>query len=387
MTIPSHTKNFMSAVVDPFGASQPARVPDLETCNSICFRDASETLSPLSPYEGDIYGLLIWVEAGYTIWDVNASEAQVEQSQYRLGMCGIDANGNIVLDTSGEFITVRTQNISTILGLTAPTGAYSLASSMVQSYRIFSIGLRVLPAIEIVTDSSIPYISYLISGQITMNEINNAQITGNIDMRTLLKNSPGSEVYSNNQGTTNRYDPFQDAAALEMKNLRLVWTASHDRSDVRFPTVLVTFSQPIATGETLPLIIHTQWWMEAVLKQPTPIYGSDSPVDPNFSTVRALMSKSEQIYPLITKGHSFASFASKVNQFHQLAKRIMKTSSSIFRTVQPLFRRRRPQRPRKRRAKTSKGEKPQRTRVRRSRRGIIGLGSQPNVSKPKRVRN
>jgi hypothetical protein len=346
--------DFLEALVDPFGADQPARVPDIERLNSVCFRDALEIAAPTNTFDGtSINGVVLFISYGYTQMQNQFCGSSVGQSLYHFGIAGIDANGNPVLNT-GLYDAAVSMNYTNIVGIGAD-GTFNFDDSLAQSMRLVAAGLRILPAIEVVTDTTVPYNSYYISGQLTGTELFEWFNASGYDIRTLLKNSPYSEVYGNNDGTCNRYDPIQKDGLFETRSLINVRTAPHSRDDVRMPCVVIQFSEPINSTEALPFIVHVQWWLECTLRQPTPIYASPSPVDPNFEHVLSVLSQSDDIYPIVTKGHSFGTFSQRFPAFLRNASDIMRTSASFLRSserfITGISTRRRKKRAKKRKRK------------------------------------
>jgi hypothetical protein len=335
---PPHTRDFINAVVNPFSADQPARVPDIERLQSVCFRDATELSATTNPFDGDISGLLIWISIGHNTMRQTYAPSAFSDQIYHIGYCGISDSGDPVFTVDGDYLAYESMNYNTITGAGASTtGDPIIGDALSQAFRFVSMGLRVLPAIEVVTDTSIPYVSYFISGQLTPYELGQWG-ADQTDIRATLKNSPYSEVYGNNEGTCNRYDPVQKANMFETLSLTKWNGAAYATDDYRTPTVACMFSQSIAANELVPVITHAQFWLECVLKQPTPIYASPSPVDPNFSKVISILSQSDDVFPLVSKGHSFVSFANKLPQFIRQSNEILRLGSSIFNEVRPVMR-------------------------------------------------
>jgi hypothetical protein len=264
------------------------------------------------------------------------------ESIYHLGFVGLDGNGQPVFPATapytGAYPSFLGQNYNAIFGV-GGNGQYNLNQSLCQAFRMTSYALRILPAIETVTDTTQPYVSFYTAGSLSANVLEQWMNGNSIDIRTTLKNSFGSEVYGNNEGATVRLDPTQVKDFYEMMPLQR-WGSDNYRQDyLKIPVIAMTFSEAIDFGETLPFITHCQWWMEAQLMLPTPIYASPSPVDPDFDKVLAMLSTCRDIYPIVTKGHSFPTFISQLPAFLRAANRILRLSSSIVHTGARSFRR------------------------------------------------
>lgn len=334
MTLKPETRAFINAVVSPFEADLPARVPDLESLQSVCFRDAVE-ITPINNFWDGvspgvaINGVLLFSSYGWTQMKNTFCDGTSDNSVYHSGMIGFDTNGNpLFLNTTNFYFSFLTQNYDVIFG-NGGGGLPVAGTALVQAHRVISHGLRVLPAIEMVTDTTIPYVSYYISGQPTATELQQWMNGSLVDIRTLVKNSPYADVFGNSDGTCNRYDPAQKNNLFQTIQLDNWANQAMRKDDVRMPAIAIQFSQPIAFNDALPIIIHSQWWLECELRQPTPIATSPSPVDPAFDHVMYVLSTSDEIYPIVTKGHSFKTFSSRLNSFLKQANETLYSSSSL----------------------------------------------------------
>jgi hypothetical protein len=270
-----------------------------------------------------VQGALVWLSYGSTVVDDHGDQPGLI---YKLNIGFFNDNGSLISTTQ----TVPMNNYKQIFGNEV---SYDIDGSLITSCRVFSMGLRCLPAVEQVTDTSLPYVAYFIGGQLSAYDIEQCFDNSNIDVRTIIKNSFCAEVYGNNQGCTVRYDPVQIDQLLDMLPLQSIMGNAYDRSNIRFPAIALYFSQSLANGANLPFIIHTQLWMEAVLKQPTPLYGAMSPTDPCFASVKSTLSSAYNIYPLVTKGHTFDSFQSQMGRFLEHSRGLFRAGSNLVRAV------------------------------------------------------
>lgn len=328
------TRDFINAVVNPFSADQPARVPDFESLQSVCFRDQAEIATPGAGFDTPnpgqvISGVVFFTSYGWTQMKNTFCDPTADESVYHVGMIGFDAVGGPLFVTATTFYeSFLSQNYDTIFG-NLGGGLPNSGGALVQAHRVVANGLRILPAIEMVTDTTIPYVSYYTSGQNTATELQLWMNGSGVDIRTLVKNSPHAEVYGNSEGTSNRYDPAQKSGLFEVIQLNNWGNDAKRKDDIRMPTVAIQFSQAITIGDPMPIICHIQWWLECELRQPTPIATSPSPVDAAFDSVMIMLSSSDDIYPVVTKGHSFKNFARGLPRFARLAGEIMTNSSLV----------------------------------------------------------
>lgn len=138
----------------------------------------------------------------------------------------------------------------------------------------------------------------------------------------LLRQSHGSMQFSNNEGATVRYNPFQHEDQLKYISTNTWAWESFDieqqpyytYDDIQFPAIVVTLTGVVAAGEQLPFKIAANWWFEGQLLQPSPIYSDTSPCDPNWYQIRAIASDTNT-FPCVTSGHSFLSFAAHMSNF------------------------------------------------------------------------
>jgi hypothetical protein len=377
MSFHKNTENYLNAVVNPFDADEPCQVPDLSTESSICLRDNGETSGLTYTDATEIYGICCFLFYGYSGFK-NAYAGQDQNGQdavntvYGVGYFFIDATGVVILPqaTNTEYGVWTPNNYQTIMGSAANVNTNN---SLVTSIRPMAAGLRMLPTIEQVTDSSKTYISYVIGGQISPAELSSA-ITNSYDVRTMLKNTPDSEIYGNNAGVCTRYDPFQNTDQLTYPTLPRLIDDSWGRDPIRMPCFVAQFSQGVSTtNPQVPVIVHQQWWFEGVLKSPTPIYSVRPPIDPAFDQVKAAVTQSN-VYPLVTKGHSFDAFLDNVDLFLRHARRIQREGSKIYRSSRNIARRFRTNPNKRKKRKKRKKRQPR-----------LGVG--PRIRPPRKVGN
>jgi hypothetical protein len=280
--------------------------------------------------------VLVYLSYGYTNLSANVANPDYTEAAYSLNYLTFDDSGIL----NPVVFRILPNNYQQIFGTITPNdtqGPWDADLSLINSLRVFSMGLRVLPTIEQVTNTDSTYVSYYIGGQLSSYEIDRC-INNNSDIKTIIKNSNDSATYGNNDGATVRYDPFQVENQLAMTPLSALHNVANDKSNLRLPCVLMLFSAFIEPTDSFPFIVHTQWWMEAILEQPTPIYSSPSPIDPHFESLKAAFSTSGHLYPLVTKGHTLRSFRLSLNAFMSHANSLFKSGSNLFQSAVRTYR-------------------------------------------------
>jgi hypothetical protein len=373
--------DYIQAVVDPFGATQPAVIPDSMNDLSLCLRDNYEASTSINNFTADVHGVLIWIAYGYST--LQYDYASINGLVWTVNVLGLDENNYPVLNASGKYISSSGLNYSVISGSVT---SVDITTSLISRIRPISAGLRVLPVIEAVTDPSQNFMSYIIGGQLAPADMFTAIDNGAVNLETLVKNSKGAKIFANNRGCTVRADPFQAEFQMDMFMLEQAYSSTIRWDAVRVPVILAKFNQPIATTEAMPFIVNAQWWFECGLKQPTPIYSDDSPCDPCFEQIKSILSFPCEDHPYVVSGHSFKKFNPGSPAFLKTLAFALKMSSKIpgisFSGAEQLL------------LDTSRGLRyvaKRRKQSRRNRRrqkqtpGLSGTRRPPNV--PKKVRN
>jgi hypothetical protein len=320
MNLSRTTLAFVKAVANPIMADEPAQVPDLEQADTICMTDYNETSRPVNNTGAGQSGLLVWLRVHESPFYTNnvASGASIYSYCYAF----LDSNGLMIPNSvTGKFEEVAPANLATIQG----GGGITPNNALVTGLRLFSMGIRVLPTVEFVTDTTVTYIIRAIGGQVSMQELGSAY-TNALNVETIIRNSACAETYANNEGCCSRYNPFQNEQQLRIQSLEDCLNTAQSFTFHKMPAILLRFSGTIAAGGSAPVIIHARYWIEGVLKKPTPIYSEQSPTDINYPTIRAAMSGCHPEFPLVTSGHSFPAIASML---FRLSKVVYRVSSGI----------------------------------------------------------
>jgi hypothetical protein len=300
-------RDFLTCVMDPLFANSPAHVPDEACERSICLVDSFQRPVTTNNLAADCHGIIM----GIYYWRTGLLDTYggVPDSCYGIWYAFIDSAGTIGLPSTGgtKLTTLGGVNKAAIIGSAT---SYDEDQALVQSLRMFAAGLRVLPVVETVTDTTQIHVSYYIGAQVSSQEILRC-ISNGTDIETIMRSSPSSAVYGNNEGVTVRYNPFQTKEQLSVRELdSLAATEIYSNFDLlRMPTVMAMFSSGVAQDEQLPVRLSVQYWFEGQLQQPTPIYSTVSHSSPMYNEVQRLISNHREEFPLTTKGHSFSAAA------------------------------------------------------------------------------
>jgi hypothetical protein len=319
-TISKSTLDYLNQVVNPIDVEKPAQVPDLSQLNSICAK-AQTDITLVNTLATPLTGILLFLRHGYSdLWfnHIDLATANSDAIGY------FYVNGGVLQDTGTpfKFSEIDFDNTLTILSLAA-------------GYRTTACGMRVLPTVETVTDTSLPYISYVIGGQLTPYELESAFNTG-AQIEPIIRQSPCSKTYGNNSGMCARYDPFQTDKQLFLLPTDFGLDPTYRTDAVRVPCIYMKFSQQIAAAAEFPFIFHSTIWSEITLKLPTPLYSHPSPIDYNWEQIRAIMSTCSEEYPMVVQGHSFSALLAGAPAFISLIKNAISAGSNLFQTVRSI---------------------------------------------------
>lgn len=333
---------FLNAVMDPFKSIDAARVPDFQKQSSICMRDYVDNYIPVAPanLEGtdSIDGMLLLWDWGWDSTIASKTTPPFYRLQYYFSIQGVY---NDLYEG-----TITTINADTILpndgsGSFTPS---SNPSGLAQGVRIFAGGIKVLPVIETITSSDTLAVRNYWGGYMTPQDWS-SWTTGSYNLSEIVRNSRNVQEYPNAEGVTVRYDPFQYEEQLEFtygRNFSLTVEdqeatklGPHNTDGCYFPFVYINFTDGLGIadiGQPFPIKIFASFWMESILKSPSPIYSMKSPVDLNFDRIRALAGDTDR-FPPVTKGHSFADFLS---QAHKFVKEFVSVAHELAPVVKPV---------------------------------------------------
>jgi hypothetical protein len=324
---------FFDAVINPFGAELPAQVPDAYHHLTMCLIDWIDLMSvSLSiPSGGSPAGgvAFMFVAGGNDLTEVSTLAAQT----YGIVVMPLNEDGGIMTNSGGTQITMLVPTNYQVINGTG--NGQSMVNALVDSFRIFSTGIRLWPTIEIITDSETRAVASYYAGLITPNTVRKA-FNDESNFYDVMRQSYYVEMYQNSQGCTVRMDPFDEKRFLDMKTL-YNWSnmTSFDTSNIAFPIVAAQFtSADYEDGSVLPVRFMSQHWLEGQLVQPTPLLPTPSCNDLNFWTLAQTITDNPKDFPIVVEGHSFPSIVTKTKKFLPLIDKALK-DSSLYRTVRP----------------------------------------------------
>lgn len=174
------TQMFIDAVLNPFHAKNSARVPDLCSTQTICMRDYTDAISlqngtALTDVIGYlfywVYGLNMMTPFSYSgISDDNAGN-----NYYRVLAIPIRTDGTI--SQSDAVDVFQGVNSDTIFGVRSdnPEQEYMHYdyAGLVEAFRLFAGGIKILPTIETITSSDTTAIANIWGGQMTPGDLFN----------------------------------------------------------------------------------------------------------------------------------------------------------------------------------------------------------------------
>jgi hypothetical protein len=321
------TEDYMNAVVDPFGATAPARITDRSTEATTSFRDHYQTSGLVNNSSNSVDGLFVFLSYGNHLLQSDYS-ADVN-SVYSLSYFGL-INGVPDLGTGSVYHNIFGDNYQSIMGASS---SYTRQNSLISGIRLVAGGVKVFSTTEVVTDASSQRVVEFIGGQMTPNDIWKG-IDQSLDLLSTLRTSPVSQVYTNQDGVTVRWDPLQSERLIanyqpsELGNNSGKGTIKFDQFNV--PCIAIQFKDSIAASGQIPVVMHYIQWLECNLQRPTPIYSAPAPVDPGLDELVQLMSACKGCYPLVAKGRTFRSFRAKLPEFMREAAAIGATKFPQF---------------------------------------------------------
>lgn len=326
-TISKVTQNFLDAVMDPFGHETPTLCPDRMIDKMICFRDYNNNPANNNLSAVNIIGCMIVGRYGANIFCTSNSNSPSQL--YGFELFYIISDGTIQLDTSTNSIFITPTNLATITGSST---SYDPELSMLTNIRLFSMGLRVWPSIEQITDSSTLAITTIQSGSVSWDEVFRCFQSGS-SVFNLVSDLPHLKTYSNNEGSTVRYNPFMLKEQLFLQDpsdfIDDQLVGGDPTDSWRFPFCLIRFTTSVATLAALPFRFQCVYWMDGALNNPTPIMGEFSPVDIEFDQVASMMSR-EAAIRVSTSGHTFPPLASYLPSIISAARSVAQGSSHII---------------------------------------------------------
>jgi hypothetical protein len=287
-------------------------------------RDYNNGSSLLNHAAVGINGVALWLEIGNT--NLSQTYSTSNGLLYALSYVGL-IDGVPQLDASSKYRSLVLDNYQTIMGSAT---SFDRDNSLITAIRLVAGALRTYSTVEVVTDSSAQRVVEFVGGQLTPTSLADA-INDGSNLHSVLRTTEGSNVYTNQDGVSVRWNPLQSERLMELYSpTELINNGGN--STIRFeqykmPIITVQFSQEVAAGAAMPLITHSIYWFEATLKHPTPLYSNPSPVDPGFNQMVQLMSACSGCYPMVASGHTFKSFMFNLPRFIEESAQVLARST------------------------------------------------------------
>jgi hypothetical protein len=239
---------------------------------------------------------------------------------------------SVGVNYTASFYMRNCVNISTILG---SANGINGESALITSLRIISGGIRLLPTIELITDSDTFAVSKFYGFTATPIMLTNLLTDGG-SIFTLARSCPDYEEYPNEAGVTGRLQPYQDQILnlAKMNNLQVYTSQSDSEQDTDnfyFPVLLARFTSALTLSASatinLPVRPYFRTLLEGPLVQPSPITTTDTPFDPTWETQIQMFQHDRDNYPVIVKGHSFDQVKKLYNAIGSGVKLVQQLSS------------------------------------------------------------
>lgn len=232
-----------------------------------------------------------------------------------------DHNVENLGDATGPFWSQRGANYQTTFGT---TNGYDPSNTLVTSFRVASAGFRLLPTIEVITDSSTQAISRWHACNMTPQSLYDVY-NDQTDIYTAVQSSINYNEYTNAQGVTCRVNPWQ-RTIMNMTDLQSLgdWNSdTMDTSNLFFPLVVTKFTTNYSvlttTQATLCLRATFRIHLEGCLRQPTPLIAQQGDRVPMCREIAEAFVYDVQNNPPNVSGHTFP----------QVTKAIFSTLASI----------------------------------------------------------
>jgi len=325
---------YLDTVINPFGCKNVTRKPDCKTTSTVVLKDYYYTSSPLSAsafnntaLDATVLGFFIMFNWG---WNQFYGNGITNQQIYNIYLWAVNADGTLAGNVNGGPICLSTQNYATIY------------DTFANSLRPIAAGLRLLPQIEINTNSQTTAVKTYYGGQMSVDMVDDI-IVGNGQIKTPVQNDPVMDEYGNAQGCTVRLNPCADK--LEDILTYSNWAqAANNTSAVMMPYIFVETNQSITPVDnqdgtstiTWPVFLDFTLYVEAVPDVPSPLFATPSPFCPQWQQFCELAKAGSTagVLPLVSEGHSFKSMSQKASSFLNWANKTVRFGQAVMPLVQ-----------------------------------------------------
>lgn len=333
-------QEWFNTVTNPFG-SKGARVPDQFEGKTMILRDGlamtQVTLNADTAAIDSTDSCAFFLIPGYVTDNgaYNVSQninSTSDVRYYHVGAMMLDSGGYCVSSTSGNqyYNAYAPQNEPLIFNFATPD------DSLAELARIVGAAFRIWPQTEVTTETDTLAVKCYNGMKFSLESLVKDYISGNESFITAISDSNGGKTYENNKGVTVRLDPVQSRQLIYNPKSQTSWFQSMNALDgIETAVVVVQFNQEITGVDNgdgssyfeLPIFFEMVYWLEAVLKQPTPLIALKSPIDRGFNEACNILATSGEICPVIAEGHSFKKFSTKIGQFARHASNFMNNAT------------------------------------------------------------
>lgn len=325
--VPRTTANFLDSIVDPFNAEDPVQVPDGHNQKTLALQDWID----LEDYELDVPALANIAGVVFS-WQIGMNElvglSVTPNAVYQVIVMPFTEDGIVQTNLAATGLSsIIPDNYQTING---SSNSISTDAALVTSWRNFSTGIRLLPTIELITDSSTTAISSFYGGLIAPIALSKS-VNDATNIMGIVRQAEHVQQYSNKFGVSARMDPFNDPGFLKLRTLGNWQSINHiDTGLWLLPIVVCRFTAVLGDTDTIPVKIQSQHWFDGPLVQPTPIFASLPPFDSNFQLLGRALEKDLVDYPVVTEGNSFGSFLNKAAKFSGVVSNLLDKTSEVL---------------------------------------------------------
>jgi len=332
----------MDAIVNPLEHTEPCRLPDgpnFPTIPLIDYYNESSVTVNVGPWVGSpdpVDSVLIYLQV--------ANTKLFDQVIYH----NTPIYSIVVIPILGSGLPVNYFNtIVEIPNILLPNYQNSTYGPLgiSKSLRVLAGGIRLLPQVELVTNTSTQYIQKYYTACLSNSDILNWFYNGVPTIMSLFQTSRDFKDYTNMDGVCIRYDSLQYEKQTEFYSLLSSEITASEWFDtdiinsdkwystcalVKFRDALTAFTDGTDYFYTFPMRINAKVWLEAQLNEPTSIVPAMGTYNSNTWQYLQVLKRNSNMFPCATSGHTFSSFYSNIVPFYQLASKVVKGISKAF---------------------------------------------------------
>lgn len=330
-TIPE-TNIWLDALFNPLEHQVPVRFPDGDQTNSISLIDTLSGQSFHADYNGattqdTANGCLLTFTYGTSSLDPYTPNPGNNAGWY-MQIIAVNSLGQAILTSPGNKIPVPTI-----------TDNYTEIWNLSKTARICAGGNQILSYLELNTNTGDQFISKMYGACVTPRDLYD-RIAAGLSFIPLMKDAPSSMQFINKEGCCGRYNPCQDTRQLQYyEQTELDGTEPGYEFFDKFtmPTYLIFFNlqiEQIVVGDPsvyrfdFPIIHQSKFWVESVLKFPSPIIMSKTSYDVLIDKI-VKMANQDRDLACIVKGHSFKRYALSAVKFLGRLERMLKFAQGV----------------------------------------------------------